>query len=389
MSTMVVASAITELDILLEIVCVKLQLSQSQFNEATEHYRAVSDWLLADKSNVQENSPEIYPQGSFNLGTVVKPFDTNEFDLDFVCELQLPVGTRPSAVYKAILSRMRENERYTDILEPMPRCIRLTYASGFHLDIVPAIPDPGQSGNQIFVPDIGADLELEQPVDDEWKPSNPKGYKEWFKSHCVQPVTLEARASAEPIPDREPAHKKPALKRAVQLLKRWRDVAYQDRREVEPTSIILTTLSSHFYGREPLASDSLNTILDRVCKMRAADRFDCQYNPANPKENICDRWIKKPNALSTFDREISKFRVDWERLLKTTGIHNIAAELKRIFGEYPVNDAIIEFSKHRIDGPRSGGSLVMDRSTGKIGTATTAAASTSSMPVRDTSFYGK
>ncbi len=74
-------------------------------------------------------------------------------------------------------------------MERLPRCIRLNYAGDFHLDIVPAVPDFEVGGTYIFVPDLDANLAIDAPQNDRWKPSNPKGYQIWFEDHCKYLVT--------------------------------------------------------------------------------------------------------------------------------------------------------------------------------------------------------
>jgi hypothetical protein len=389
MSKLVVASSNPQLDILLEIVCVKLQLSDTQFNTAESRYHSIGDWLLALDSSVRQYDPEVYAQGSLNLGTVIKPHGSTEFDLDLICELQLPRSTRPSAVYKAIWERMSQHKTYKSLMKKERRCIRLIYANDFHLDIVPAIPDPDESGGHVLVPDLSADLELDTPVNDEWKPSNPKGYKHWFKQRCDTQARqlMEARASAEGLPQPEPIHKKPALKRAVQLFKRWRDIQYEKERILQPSSIILTTLSGHFYGGESLSSDVLDHLLASIVQMRNKGRFDCQVNPANNKENIFDRWNGVTDSLNTFDERIRTFQREWDDLLQTQGLPKITAELKRLFGENPIDAALKEYVERHINQPRENSTLVMERSTGSISAAASAAAP--AIPLKRTSFYGR
>ena len=52
----------------------------------------------------------------------------------------------------------------------------------------------------------------------------------------------------------EPIHQKPALKREVQLQAMAASV--EDRKRLEPPSIVLTTLAGHFHASEVLCSDA-------------------------------------------------------------------------------------------------------------------------------------
>jgi hypothetical protein len=391
MSKLVVASANHQLDVLLEIVCVKLQLTSTQFGLAENRYHSVGDWLVDAGSAIRKYKPDIYPAGSLNLGTTVKPYGSNEFDLDAVCELEVGAHHHPGAVYQAIWDCMAEHKTYAKMMRRMRRCIRLEYANEFHLDIVPAVPDPDEDGDHILVPDLHADLRPEHAENNIWKPSNPRGYKEWFGSRCYVPLK-EAYAKAEPLPQPEPIHKKPALKRAVQLFKRWRDIEFEDRKRLEPPSIVLTTLAGHFHAREALCTDALETIIDRIVEMRDHDEIICQTNPANPKEHICERWREKPESLKAFDVAIREFQNSWKKLLRMQGLKEITAELKRLFGENPIDQAVKEFAERHLNLPRENGQLLIERDTRRVVTGTAgvgAGLGAAVLPVRPTTFYGE
>lgn len=384
MGKLVTASANRQLDLLLEIVCVKLQLSQTQFELAEERYHAIGDWLLAEKSPIRAFQPEIYPQGSLSLGTTVKPWGANEFDLDLVCQLQATENSHPGDVYSAIWDRMEANGTYRNMITRKPRCIRVEYANDFHLDIVPAIPDGTQNGDHILVPDLHADLEPGHVKNNQWKPSNPRGYKKWFRSKCVAAI-VEKYAHAEPLPQPEAIHEKPSLKRAVQLFKRWRDVRFMEHGGLEPPSIILTTLAGHFHRGEMLCTDALQTIIDSTVAMRRDGKNVCLTNPANSKEQICERWTEKPASLALFDEAICEFQNDWAGLQAMRGLKEITDELKRLFGENPVDQAVKEFAERLVNEPRQEGGLFMEKQTRRIVTGTPVAA----LPVKETTFYGQ
>lgn len=390
MSPLVVASANHQLDVLLEIVCVKLQLTNTQFETAESRYHTIGDWLLASGSAIRKYRPDIYPQGSLSLGTTVKPYKANEFDLDLVCELQLSSDNHPGSVFQAIWDRIAEHETYKKMMKRQRRCIRLEYANDFHLDIVPAVPDPDEDGDHILVPDLHADLEPDHPKNDVWKPSNPRGYKGWFKSKCFQPL-MEVYAKAEPLPQPEPIHQKAALKRAVQLFKRWRDIEFQDRKDLEPPSIILTTLAGHFHAREILCTDALDTIIDRIVDMRDSGQVICLTNPANDKGHICEKWRENPESLEAFDIAIREFQDSWKNLLALRGLKEITAELKRLFGENPIDQAIKEFAQRQLSLPRQNGQLLMEKNTGRVvigGSGAAAGLGATVLPIKDTTFHG-
>ena len=138
------ASANTQLDHLLEEICLTLALTATQYEVAKEHYQAIGTWLSQSSSALSHFSPEIYPQGSVRLQTPVKPIAHLEFDLDLICLLHLhPAFYRePMTVYAMVEERLRANGLYRNKIERYKRCLRITYANEFHLDITPALPCP-------------------------------------------------------------------------------------------------------------------------------------------------------------------------------------------------------------------------------------------------------
>ena len=60
-----------------------LDISPTMYKNATEKYRAVGTYLQK-----QGLACDIFPQGSFSLGTVVRPYKKSKeanYDLDIVC----------------------------------------------------------------------------------------------------------------------------------------------------------------------------------------------------------------------------------------------------------------------------------------------------------------
>lgn len=74
---------------ILNYLAEELDVPPSKYHEAKERYEAIGAWLDAADSELARYQPSIYPQGSFALGTVVKPFFDEEYDVDAVCQLQL------------------------------------------------------------------------------------------------------------------------------------------------------------------------------------------------------------------------------------------------------------------------------------------------------------
>lgn len=376
----VTASANRDLDEILGHIGNSVQLTTTQFEKAEKSYNAVGAWLHDDDSPVAVFDPNIFPQGSLLLDTTVKPLSHTEFDLDLVCQLLLS-GVTPMQVYNLLLERMRSHGRYAPILFPERRCIRINYAGDFHLDIVPAIPDPDCTPGEtcLLIPD------REKKV---WRPSNPKGYAEWFKGRtAVKVAVFHERKDIEPLRAPVQANRKPPLKLAVQLLKRWRDVAFKGRMELAPSSIILTTLAGLLYRGENHPTDALASILDGICTWASTKAIRLQ-NPSNPKEWITDRWNDKPAMYEAFVAEIFDLRVRWHKLIEKGRYPAFVSELEALFTEAPVKRAVTKFAESRGDARRNG-SLYVEKSTGVLSVAASPGAESGLVKVKSHTFHGE
>jgi hypothetical protein len=99
---------------------------------------------------------------------------------------------------------------------------------------------------------------------------------------------LEQRALAS-IDDVPTWEWKTPLQRAIQILKRHRDVMFKDNCDVAPISMILTTLAAHAYAGEEDFYDAVEGIVDPMPNYvrRNNPRIP---NPVNPAEDFADRW---------------------------------------------------------------------------------------------------
>ena len=93
--------------------------------------------------------PLVFSQGSFRLGTAIKPETDEEYDLDMGCKLRKGLG-KETVTQKQLkelvgseLELYRAARNIKEELSEKRRCWRLDYADGlsFHMDIVPCIPE--------------------------------------------------------------------------------------------------------------------------------------------------------------------------------------------------------------------------------------------------------
>lgn len=73
----------------IEEILEEIDVPESRYEQAVDRYHSVGDWLQRHGSAVGRFSPELYSQGSFRLGTVIKPPIEEDYDIDLVCQLDL------------------------------------------------------------------------------------------------------------------------------------------------------------------------------------------------------------------------------------------------------------------------------------------------------------
>ena len=289
----------------LRLITKKLDLDDTRYENANQKYHAVAEWLSVDGTSLDEYEPDIYPQGSFMLGTVVKPKSSDEYDLDFVCELTGFYG-EPKEIKKILGDRLKENERYhSPVLEEMNRCWRINYAGEFHMDILPArlINEPNLSSTAIELPD----KEL-----DKWTSSDPKGYGKWFEERMEEDYDRKLRLLAE-LEEKEieriPKYRvKTTLQQAVQLMKRNRDLIFANDLENKPISILLTTLAGHAYENEYDLYEALMNLLEKMPQFIENRNGQAWVaNPVNPNENFAEKWADYPQRAEKFFEWIRSF----------------------------------------------------------------------------------
>lgn len=309
-----------------------LDISATDYRRAQERYQAVGDWL-SEGNYTCGAAPEIYLQGSFRLGTVVRPFRGDadgDFDIDQVCEITIPNSTSSAKDLKGdIGNRIVENKTYEKMLDPEgKRCWTIEYASddgrpGFHIDVLPAFL--AHSGTQFQI-----DITDKVSMAYSWSISNPKGYYYWFKSKNAlsEDVVVSQRRQLfefnrdlyENFDDVPVQLVRSPLQRAIQIMKRHRDVYFANR-ENRPISIIITTIAANIYTSGTILETILrfaqyaierhrDTLRDGfLASDRVLDYENNEWSIPNPVmrnddpnefENFADKWNEDANLPAAF-----------------------------------------------------------------------------------------
>jgi hypothetical protein len=299
-----------------------IEIPDSAYETAEKRYKDVADWFGGGPARCKNYDPHITPQGSFRLGTVIRPLtDEEEYDLDLSCQLERGYSKIQHSQFelKTLVGQDLEDYRVARRIEQAKeernRCWRLQYKDQlkFHMDVVPCLPETAERRVAIreTMVRFGANEALAKTVADlsvtitdrtlpnyrviaaDWPISNPEGYARWFESRMKLATTLlerrafEARAATI---DELPVYKwKTPLQRCIQLLKRHRDVMFAANSDAKPISIIITTLAARAYRGESELAAAMTGILAGMENLvqPAQPRVP---NPVNPVEDFADKW---------------------------------------------------------------------------------------------------
>ncbi len=316
----------------------ELDIPPSKYRQAMERFECMQQYLSDGNYPKATPPPDIYLQGSFKLGTEIRPYkDSNDadYDIDMVCCLNhQKQATFPERVKHQVGDRLES--RYKDEMdEEGSRCWSVNYneedSIGFHIDIVPSVPEP-DGGNAIAITSRNANTGRYK-----WSASNPKDFAVWFRSKNslafdamkgnqkrtifeanVQDGLFLNRDGIRSIDEVPNIHVKTPLQRAIQLLKRHRDITFcgLPNEKCKPISMIITVLATRIYNNEPtiqgILQSFINTLSSHAPQMEDSFQPDEHTyplitrkganewyipNPTNCRENFADKWHKEEGRV--------------------------------------------------------------------------------------------
>jgi hypothetical protein len=338
-----------------------LEIPESAYEKAKKRYDDLGEWFGRTESKVEESDPHIFPQGSFRLGTAIRPLNEDEaYDLDLSCKLRKGISkfTHTQEDLKKLIGHELMSYRVMrGIKAPMEekhRCWRLEYQDelSFHMDIVPCIPADEtkrkaimesmiNSGTSDFIANSASQLTVSitdnrhneyKQICENWNISNPEGYARWFEDRMTQfPKILQLKAQVDDVPLFK---RKSSLQRSIQLLKRHRDNMFKDDWDIKPISIIITTLAARAYNGEQDIYSAVNNILLKMATF-VNPQSPRVPNPVDPGEDFADRWTMSKyrhlNLEQNFWSWLIQAKNDFEKIISTTDTSFITEKAEQRF----------------------------------------------------------
>lgn len=364
----------------------QLDITPTMYKNANAKYRRITKYL--ENNGIKA---DMYPQGSFALGTVVRPSAKDPdaaYDLDFVCQLR---STRDdfsaTELWKKVEGILTASDLYGGKLTIYDKCFTIEYAEvggvGFSIDIVPAADENEENKARLCSKSknpslIDTAIAIPKRCDKSynWITNNPKGYCAWFKNinspfkdaswmQYRQMLFEENRsvyASVEEIPEELD---RSAMQRVIQILKYHRDMYYSKFTNgdgIKPISAIINTIVARISS--PVSAnisvfDLLNYVLEEFAtyakrQTLPEESFAELYqdknvigrksgkwiieNPANPEDNLADKWNQDVSIPTHFFAWAKAVREDLVDSLQLSD-EDFRARAETAFGHKVVTSA--------------------------------------------------
>lgn len=330
-----------------------LDITPSMYKNADEKYHALADYL----SRHTDVAVDMYPQGSFAFGTVVRPMKDDKeasYDLDFICEVDLDKASITADELRALIEdAISSGDLYGGKLEVFDECFTINYAeeggASFSIDVVPATHEVASTIRRLkgkaYRPDL-LDSAIAIPILDgekyEWITNNPKGFTEWFREinepykACIRSEyrrnLFESADFYDRIEDIPEGMERSSVQRTIQILKRHRDLFYKKCQELKPISAILNVLVTEIASSlDPSTGvfELLEHVLDELSESskyyenlvygeallenRVIARKNRGWyiaNPANPEDNLADKWNESESIPKAFFKWVKAAKGD-------------------------------------------------------------------------------
>ena len=270
-----------------------------KFNERITLTQTRSDELKVSRENLQdviikwfkENQPDHLPsfalQGSFAMKTTLNQLNEKEYDIDLGVYVSGYENASPSSfpnpqLFHSWLNKATNNETDANNKDKYT-CIRVTYKSGYHVDLPSYIKT---STGIVYLANTNLG----------WVKSDPLGFTNWFKQSV--------------------ANNGEQVRRVVKYIKAWKDYNSIPLSGVSITILTVRNFCRHDSHDENALCDTLvniNKSLDSffICKKPVEGYEDLfldfdENKKTKIKESLKDFQIKMQKILSEADVDVKK-----------------------------------------------------------------------------------
>lgn len=373
---------------LMDKIAQALDITPDMFNKAMSVAKGLANYI-----ENQGYTVEVYKQGSFKLGTIIKPYKKDkdsDYDMDLVVHYVDKKEKQNHSAIKQRLGDALKKSQYKDYLDKEGRrCWTLIYPktvtidASFHIDLLPCLDEDASvketispikyRNSAIAITNI-KDKES-NPIVYDWQSSNPKGYIQWFhelntnkynsvRAQDKKRVFETNRTLFESVEKVGDEYTRTPLQKVIQILKRHRDVMYTNNiyTDYKPISIIITTLVGKIVEENSIVYNSTYELLRQILlglefyarllttgmtsdfsedfknknlitkHMHTGKPYWSIKNPADSNENLANRWNDDPQYSIEFFKWIKQAKNDLIDILDFSK-DDILAKIKYCLGE--------------------------------------------------------
>lgn len=372
------------IDAMYRKIATEIEISETQAEKAKESYEAVGNYL---NNNIKQYDVRIFPQGSFMLGTVIKPIsDKDEYDIDLVATIDNKF-TSAKDLKNIVGDVLKTSDRYSEKVEEGKRCWTIQYSesANYHMDILPTMKSDTYFQNKKLIMTHKED----ENSDYEFRQTNPEAYYDWFvkrmeeeKKKLTEEYAIRNKIEIVEVPEYKI---KTTLQIAIEILKRYRDIKFKDTPDIKPISIIVTTLMARIYtGKENVYELIEKFSKEYVLYLEKDENGNVLIqNPVNENENFADKWLSNPERKEAFFKFMDDLKYDLvtNKVLLEGNIREQTDAYKKLFGENMVNK-VYENIAQKTREEREKSNMYL-KENGNLTTEKT------NITVRNHNFYGK
>lgn len=365
------------LDVMLADIAVRIQLPPSEYQTALDRYAAINEWIDREDSILHGRVQLFYPQGGFMIGATNARHDTDaEFDIDVMAQIDWSASIDPEVALSTLHQAIRgePGSRYHKKAERKTRCSTVHY-DGMHMDVTPAVRQFAREEKTSFI--------FHSKPSDPNEPkqtlyANPFGFGQWFIANTPADeifglyfeknsldydrmrLQVLAEADADPVPPQTPVYRKSRALIALQLIKRWRTLAYERRhpRLRMPPSILLAFYVGQNANQTQTLADELihqsECIIRTLEQAEARDRCVHEVNPRCDDDILTDRWPANVAEQRVFIDELRAFVFQLYRLQKGLPLEDMRRVLEDLFGETPAREAVRKYTQQHVNDNNAG-----------------------------------
>jgi hypothetical protein len=348
-------------ELLLQLVRL-IQLSKELRLKAIRRVRELTQTLRNPSNPYSRLDPAVYIQGSVRIGAAISAIGhDDQFDVDTMVERRTSRRLDPeeqiSALYVAV-------GNISDTKAKKNRCVQLRWPD-MHIDTTPSVLAPEWPMRSSEIYDRSGTT-----LGERWPIANPEDFALWFLTQVGERYA-QAVEQFYSQPDKfEFPEDRPNAVYGLQLIKRFRNVRYEDRDEKNgskrPPSVLLTYFAGICANPSLSLTEQIIAIatemIRRIDEAEASGRLLSQDNPMCEADLLTDRWPRHQYDQREWRNEL-QYLVAALREVNSASLSRKLELLGDLFGEELSSRAVDKYRESIGQSAKSGNMKILPTGT--------------------------